>query len=825
MTSARAPLSKFRRRLCGWAALLLFLFLPNASAQLAPPGAQLRGSIVDENGLAVPAVEIILRAPDGKLLTIYSDETGRFALDSVVPGEYRASLRKAGFFRLADQALLLVAGENQVSFALSHEYEVHEKVDVRSSANPIEPEQTTHQRTLVARDIRALPVPTSHDLRSALPAVPGVLLDNAGELHVHGARADEVLYLLDGFDIGNPASGRFGARVSVDAVRAVQVEGARLGAEYPYAAAGVLALDTALGDDRWRFGATNFFPGLNVERGVRLGNWFPRFTLSGPLRKGRAWIFSALSLQHTLGVVPELPRGQDITSEWAGDLLLRVQFNVTPAHFLQGSVLVNSRNVAHLGLGPYAPLSTTTDLRARRYFVSFKDQFWFRKALVEFGFAADRTRSDLLPQGSQPYVVTPTGALGNYFETLHQQAERLQLRGSAILTHRQWHGAHDLEFGFNAAWIVFRHAAIRSSSEVLRLDQTLLERATFSAPARFRLSDTQLGLYAQDSWRLSPRLRLRAGVRLDGDRLLGELVPAPHLALNVLPFASGRAKLSIGWGVSHQRPSLVLLGQAYDQQREDLFFDVTGTNPVPPPVVTRFARPAGGLRTPRYYSTSLEWVQKLGPSTFAGLHLLERRQRYGLAYDRDPAALPDNLLLLRNRRRDRYRALELSFYHAFGEKADVAVDYARSRARTNQALDYWLGDVLFAAQAPGPVSWDAPNRLTLRGGAPAPFWHLQISYFLEYRTGFPFSVVNLRRELVGAPNRLRFPDYASLNLAVEKRLTFRGREWAVQGVVVNATGRHNPNAVINNCDAPDFLSFAGGQRRALTGRLRYLGRK
>jgi hypothetical protein len=39
------------------------------------------------------------------------------------------------------------------------------------------------------------------------------------------------------------------------------------------------------------------------------------------------------------------------------------------------------------------------------------------------------------------------------------------------------------------------------------------------------------------------------------------------------------------------------------------------------------------------------------------------------------------------------------------------------------------------------------------------------------------------------------------------------------------TGHGNPTAVVNNIDAPNFLTFAGGQRRAFTARLRLVGRK
>jgi hypothetical protein len=60
----------------------------------------------------------------------------------------------------------------------------------------------------------------------------------------------------------------------------------------------------------------------------------------------------------------------------------------------------------------------------------------------------------------------------------------------------------------------------------------------------------------------------------------------------------------------------------------------------------------------------------------------------------------------------------------------------------------------------------------------------------------------------------------SVNLALEKRFRFQGHEWAVRVAGVNITGHKNPDSVINNVNAPNYLTFAGGQRRAFTVRLR-----
>jgi hypothetical protein len=151
--------------------------------------------------------------------------------------------------------------------------------------------------------------------------------------------------------------------------------------------------------------------------------------------------------------------------------------------------------------------------------------------------------------------------------------------------------------------------------------------------------------------------------------------------------------------------------------------------------------------------------------------------------------------------------------------------YTRSIAHSNEVLNPALGSIFYLAQQSGPVTWDAPNRLLSWGWAPTHIWGIQLSYFFEYRTGFPFSVINLEQQLVGPPNSSRFPDYASLNLGIEKKFGFRGYLWGVRVEAVNALDRQNPDTVVNNINAPNFRAFSGGQSRAFTLRVRFIGRK
>jgi len=69
------------------------------------------------------------------------------------------------------------------------------------------------------------------------------------------------------------------------------------------------SLETPDGDDRWRFGTTNPLPGINIQEGAHLGNWYPRLTFSGPIERGRFWFSDSISVQHTFAVVKQQPSG------------------------------------------------------------------------------------------------------------------------------------------------------------------------------------------------------------------------------------------------------------------------------------------------------------------------------------------------------------------------------------------------------------------------------------------------------------------------------------------------------------------------------------
>ena len=796
------------------------------------------GVVLDENGVPLVAAQIAFEASNGRVFHSETDGAGRFTIKNVPVGDYKIEVRKEGFFVLSNYAATLQPGANEFKLTLNHAEEVHERVQVTAPANQIDPQDTAQRATLTARNIRDIPVANSHVLNESLVAMPEIVQDTASNIHIAGARSGETQYMLDGFEIGDPVNNRLTSRFNIDATRAAEVQTGRFGAEYAHSGASILSLETPDGDDKWRFGTTNPAPGINIQEGAHLGNWYPRFNFSGPIVRGRLWFSDSVSLQHTFDVVKGLPRGGNTAEQWGGDNLFRLQYNENPKHVFHGTFLYNRSYGTNLGLDALDPVSTTVTGEQRRAFFALKDQVWLHDTLLDFGIAADTGTLDFTPQGTQPLVLLVNGSAGNNFDHSHQRGQRLQAVASVTAASRHWHGTHTIAAGANVAGLSYALSSVRGEIQALNATDNqqnpctsvaqagcLVRQSTFTGLAEVDLSNTQAGGYIQDTWSLSKYVLLQGGIRTDWDRFTKSAMAEPRFSGSFLPFGDDRSKISLGWGIYNTPLNLSVIGLTLDQQQVDTFFDRSGSISPPGPVTSQFVLPAGGLIQPRFTISSAGWQQKFAHGTLFGVELLARNGYHGFAFVDQQPSQPGGVFLLQDHRKDRYRAATLSVRHVFSEDMEFFAAYTRSAAHSNEVFNPFLGSVFYVAQQAGPVAWDAPNRVVTWGWAPTHIWGILLTYFLDYRTGYPYSEFNFHLQIAGPPNSFRFPDFASLNLGIEKKFGFRGYLWGVRVESINILDRQNPDTVVANVDAPNLGGFSGGQGRAFTLRVRFIGKK
>jgi hypothetical protein len=122
------------------------------------------------------------------------------------------------------------------------------------------------------------------------------------------------------------------------------------------------------------------------------------------------------------------------------------------------------------------------------------------------------------------------------------------------------------------------------------------------------------------------------------------------------------------------------------------------------------------------------------------------------------------------------------------------------------------------------MPWDSPHRFVSWGYLPLPRPKWAVSFLVDARTGFPFSVRGTSGNVEGAVNSQRFPVFFEANLHIERRFQFRRHLWALRMGANNVTGRINPDSVNNLAGTSNFMRFYGGTGRATNFRIRWLGR-
>jgi TonB-dependent receptor-like protein len=835
----------------------LMLLLIVTCSTLAQTGLSLLITVVDENGVAVRAARVLITSPELPGLRCETDFAGRCRFLNLPSGTYRIHVDKQDYYSLTLSAVPFPATAN-LEMTLSHQQEVREVVNVVESPPAIDPAQTSSIEKLSGLDVVNIPYPDTRDYRNALNFIPGVVNDISSQPHIAGSQTYQTLVLLDGFNVSQPANGQLLVRVSTDAFRSVEVVTTRIPAENGKGSAGVLALNTGIGDDRFRFIATNFTPSVQTKKGFAFDSIDPRITISGPIRKGKMWFFDAIhgEYDNNLVVSSLLPNGAETDTVWRVGNLAKVQTNLSSRNILTTSILVNHLDNPHAGLSPQNPIPAPPSDIESVYLASSKDQHYFSGGeLLEAGIGFDQYNLALTPQGALPYVLSPQKAGGNFYLSSHTLARRWQVLSNLYLPPQPWHGRHELKFGVDFDWLSYTaeftrrpisfwrqsppslmHCPLDNAGTPTVPSQPCSRYSTFAGGALSKIYNVESSAYAQDRWLITNRLLIETGLRFDWDQIVRDVLVSPRLAGTYVLDNEANTKISAGIGIVYDATPLFLISRPSAGQRTDYFFNTNGeptdvngsVTQVPTPVLTTFSVNRTTLQAPRTVNWSLALEKKLPRAIYLKAEFLRRHGAHGFVYDTAFGA-PAGGFLLHNTRNDHYDAFQIGLRHSFRENYTIMGSYTRSRMRSNQVLDFNVDNPLLSPQAAGPYPWDVPNRFLSWGLLPffkLPLLHkVDLAYSVEARSGFAFNVVNSQQQLVGAPGSQRFPAYFSLNTHFEKRFHFLGAYWAVRGGLNNITGHGNPTSVNNNIDSPQFLTFGNFAGRAVTTRIRFLGRK
>src|SRR5882672_5230102 len=229
--------------------------------------ATLAGTVVDPSGAAVKGAKVtVTNAATGATRTAVSDDSGRYNLVGLPPGQYKMSVDGGANFAVYENpSLTLTVGENasfDPQLVLKGQ---QQSIVVTAETAPIETTKSDVSQTVEQRRIDNLPIngrsyinftltnsQTTRDMAPTIGPAP-----NSG-LSIGGARARGTAVSVDGADAVDNSINAIRSTVSQEGVQEFQLILSNYNAEYGRASGGVINIVTKGGSNEFHGDAFGF---------------------------------------------------------------------------------------------------------------------------------------------------------------------------------------------------------------------------------------------------------------------------------------------------------------------------------------------------------------------------------------------------------------------------------------------------------------------------------------------------------------------------------------------------------------------------------------
>jgi outer membrane receptor protein involved in Fe transport len=786
------------------------------SPQQAPdPGGVAVTVTVLEGAVRLSGVDVELRSiSDNTVLArAVSDGAGQVTFPDAPPGQYVVEAERPGFVRASSPPFNVRSGETaQVLLDLRLIF-VAPSVHVRAPSAPTQSVQPVSSSDLLSGSLLDVAPLQGDDFQSLLPLLPGVVRGPDGRLRAKGGQATQSALQISSASLADPSSGDFDLELPGQSLESVEVLANPYAAEYGRFSAAVVQLRTKPATNDWEIKPGNMVPRFRKHfTGVR--GFEPRFSVRGPLRRDRLFLAQDFQFRNVNDPVKSLPDEPDISLR-SFDSFTRVDGIFSPRHTVIGMVVLFPREIEHLTMNTFRPPVATPDFKQNGIAAGAQDRLAISPAtMIESTVAVRSFEIDVNASGREPMTYAPQSQYGSFFNDQERQVRSLQWIEALSISTDAWHGAHVFKFGLDLQDARYDGTSASRPVEIRRLDGSLAERIVGAGPRAQEVSALEFALFAQDRWRLGPRLTIELGLRMDREDVIERVNWSPRAGVAVGLLPEGRGILRGGLGRFRQRTPLNV--GAFDQfeSREVTRFGVDG-EPLGP-TVSFVNVPSPDLRTPEAIAGNVEWNQRLGRRVLFKANYLHRRGSHEYVVDPVPATRE---LRLVSEGRSRYRELEVTGRYLGGERRDLTVSYVRSHGTADvNSYDQFYGSIrnpIVRANENTLIPTDVPHRLIVRGtfGLPASW---EISPVIEIRSGFPWSAVDEFQDFVGPRNRAgRFPAVRTLDFSLDRPWKLGKYRFRAGIRVYNLFGATADRDVQSNVTSPDYGRFFNPVERSI----------
>jgi hypothetical protein len=674
------------------AALLLASALPLA-AQTCAPG-ELRVFVLDSQEGPVLEAEVRVAFGD-QSLPMRDTGTEGFADFARLPcGPWTVTASKQGF-EMTEKGIQIVNAANlEISLVLTPKMQ-STTVDVTETQPPVE-QSAAANNEIRPVDVKTLPTNPAA-VNDVLPLEPGIVRTHDGQIKIDGAGQERSAMVVNQSDITDPATGKFGESIPVDAIETVNILNAPFLAQYGRFTQSVIAVETRRGGEKWHAELNDPFPDFRIRSYHMVGirNETPRFVVGGPLIRNRLYFIS--SLQYLLDKVPSrtLPFPYNESKQQAVNSFTQLDYILSAEQILTATLHVSPQRTNFINPDFFNPQPATPSYAQQNYAGTLLDRLGFLNGLVDSSVSIQRFDVTVGAQGSADMIMTPLGNQGNFFGAQARSASRTEWLETWSLAPFHLAGTHLLKMGTSLTTLGdqgrFTYRPIDIENGAGQLEQQI----NFTNQSPFNRSDLEVTAYAQDHWSLSPQFSIDYGARVEHQRLAESLRIAPRVGVGWSPFADQRTVLRAGYGTFYDHLPLDIYSFGRYPLRTITYYAPDGSiigDPAPyinvigsvngPRTFLVHGQQVAGAFSPRGATLNLQIEHSFSPH-FRLRSVYTDNPAVGLVV-LDPEILgTTNEIVLNGDGKSRYRQLEVTGKFSWKNGQQLNITYTRSRSEGN----------------------------------------------------------------------------------------------------------------------------------------------
>jgi outer membrane receptor protein involved in Fe transport len=499
------------------------------------------GTVEDESGSVLPGVSVSVKGPTVVgTQTATTNERGFYRFAALPPGTYSVSFTMQGFRTVTRPDIRVPLGatvEENASLKIS---QLAEEVTVTGESAVVDTQTNQVSTNYDEEWVRNAPIPrfTFFDLINAAPGVNQAQTGDSRSTSLGGSTTDNS-YLLDGTDFTAPITGAAWPWPNTDAIQEIEVLSLGAPAEYGNLQGAVFNVVTRQGSNTYH-GDANFYyqtqslTDSNTTEAEDGGLPYHRdkytdatFQLNGPILKDKLWFFVSYQYQRDyqspVGVPEEFPNRFDADRvfgkiNWQistkNKLMLAYHddyYRIPCADELCNALTEPTSIKVEHGHNP-SPNATFTSVMSDKTVLEARVSGFYGK-----DHADPLVESE--PRIKPRYIDLDTGEITGGIYSWYD-GDSWKTAASVKLSHfsdKFLGGSHDFKFGvqFNKGggdYVSGFNDYIYTSGGVPSYAYG------YATPGHVAGNERGLGVFVDDTFRLSDRLTLNLGVRYDNSR-------------------------------------------------------------------------------------------------------------------------------------------------------------------------------------------------------------------------------------------------------------------------------------------------------------------